>query len=376
MAIADSVEAIGAATELLQSRLEDATKVSVDVGRPEAAAAGSGRKLNLFLYKVAFDPHLKNHPLDEGQEPPLWVVLHYLLTAFDSKESDSALAHRLLSRGLAALQSLNFLRPAANDLALSRNPDALKLTFDDADVELLSKIMQGTDEKYRVSAAFQLRPVMIMPDSLPDYAPPVKTVGPQNRGPEIIPSLGARLESVEPTSFEVGATLTISGKDLAGYDRVKLGPSELPAAPGGDGGVQVVVPVATTLSPGAYSLAVTRTLASGHPFTSNALLAHLRPKVTAVSHGPLTAASGGPPKPLFGSLKITGSRLGGPSDAIFVAFYREGVVRLMLEVTGTDPQKTLTASVIKAQALPPGKYAILLRVNGEQAVDAPFVNWA
>ncbi|HET9701876.1 MAG TPA: Pvc16 family protein, partial [Burkholderiales bacterium] len=85
MALSDSLEAIGAVSELLQTRLQAATKVSVDVGRPESAAAGSGRKLNLFLYRLGHDGSLRNVSLDRGQEPPLWLTLHYLLTAFEDK---------------------------------------------------------------------------------------------------------------------------------------------------------------------------------------------------------------------------------------------------------------------------------------------------
>src|SRR5574341_859854 len=209
MALSDSLEAIGAVTDLLQTQVQAATKVTVDVGRPETAAGGSGRKLNLFLYRLGHDGSLRNVTLDEGQDAPLWLTLHYLLTAFEDKDSDSVKAHRLLGRGIAALHGLNFPRPDSTILALAKNPEPLKITFDEADVETLSKIMQGSDEKYRVSAAFQVRPVMIVPASVPSYAPLVTSVGPLNQGPEVIPTLGARLESVEPDSFESGATLTL-----------------------------------------------------------------------------------------------------------------------------------------------------------------------
>src|SRR5947207_952755 len=135
MPLLDSQEAIGAVSDLLRSRISTRLNpMNVLVGRPETAAkANDGRKLNLFLYRVGFDQHLRNEPLDRGQEPPLWVVLHYLLTAFDAQaESDSVDAHRLLGRGLSALQEMNFLRPSASQLA--RNPEPLKITFDEADV--------------------------------------------------------------------------------------------------------------------------------------------------------------------------------------------------------------------------------------------------
>jgi uncharacterized protein DUF4255 len=375
MALSDSIEAIGAVSGLLQTQLMAATKVTVDIGRPESAAGDSGRKLNLFLYRIGFDASLRNHPLDPGQDAPLWLVLYYLVTAFDGKESDSIPAHKLLGKGLAALQGLNFMHPQATDTALAKNPESLKVTFDEADVELLSKIMQGTDEKYRVSAAFQVRPVMIVPDSLPAYAPLVKSVGPLNQGPEVMPSLGARLDAATPERFEAGATLTFEGSDLAGYDQAVVGPATFPIVVTPAGAFTTVVPVATTLSAGAYPIALSRTLASGHSLTSNAVLGHLLPKVSTVTVGPLTAQPGTPPQPLSGSFTISGRRLGGPGDSIFAALFRDGAARLLLELTGSAAQTSLTATVTDKQALPPGDYYLVLRVNGEQAIDSPLVSW-
>ena len=66
--------------------------------------------LNLFLYETAFDATLRNLSLRDGEPPPLWLVLKFLLTAFDRDErSDSAAAHELLGSGMSALHELNFL---------------------------------------------------------------------------------------------------------------------------------------------------------------------------------------------------------------------------------------------------------------------------
>ena len=106
MPLANSREAIGQFGELLQAQLTARTSVNtVDVGRPEVAAASGGPKLNLFLYQMDFDGHMRNLPLDQGQAPPLWMVLRFLLTAFDQdNDSDTAAAHRLLGEGILALQ--------------------------------------------------------------------------------------------------------------------------------------------------------------------------------------------------------------------------------------------------------------------------------
>src|ERR1043166_1041374 len=98
MALANTSRAIGAVTRTLRERLTSLVGTAADlvtVGRPEApAASGNHSRINLFLYEVHLDECLRNESLDEGQPPPLWLVLDYLLTAFDaSGESDSEDAH-------------------------------------------------------------------------------------------------------------------------------------------------------------------------------------------------------------------------------------------------------------------------------------------
>jgi hypothetical protein len=377
MPLLDTHEAIGAVTELVKTRISARlNNLNVMVGWPETAAAGiAGRKLNLFLYRLGIDSSLRNVSLDEGQPPPLWMVLHYLLTAYDNnRESDSIDAHRLLGRALAVLHELNYAKPAATDTALVPNPEPLKITFDEADVELLSKLMQGTDVHYRVSAAFQVRPVLIAPDSTPQYAPLVLTVGPPaQQGVVVLPSLGARLAALEPERFEAGDALTLRGSDLAGNTEVWIGEQSFPATPGPDRTLTTTVPLATTLAAGPYPVSVARVLPSGRRMTSNAVLGHLAPTVTGLAVAkPLAATAAGL---LHGVLTIDGRRLGGPEDAIFVSLYRDGEVQLMLEAAGSASQTQLVATVPANRALAAGEYFLILRVNGEQATAAPSIDW-
>ena len=377
MALADSKQAIGAVSSLLKTQLTNHTSAgTVDIGRPESAAETDGNKYNLFLYQIDIDGHLRNHALDRGQAPPLWLVLHYLLTAFDShKESDSSDAHTLLGEGMLALQELNFLRPSST--ALASNPEPLKITFDSADSELLSKIMQGTDEKYRVSVAFQVRPIMIAATVLPRYSLPVKTVGPPGaEGVVVIPSLGPRLESVEPEKFVAGAELTIKGQDVdAGVTQVVIGGESYPVADAAEGQVKTTVPAATALSAGSHALYLVRKLPDGRELKSDSLVVQLLPEVTGATSGTptaLTTSAAG----VYGDLTINGTLLGGTDDSIFVAFYQSGAVALLLEATGSAAQTSLVVTVTEDQALDAGDYYIIVRVNGAQATDAPEVTWS
>jgi hypothetical protein len=376
VALADTRAAIGAVGELLRSQLTARTAAAaVDVGRPEASVLAAGPKFNLFLYQVEIDAHLRQHPLDQGQLPPLWLVLHYLLMAVDdTRESDSTDSHSLLGEGMLALQELNFLRPPATSVALTDNPEPLKITFDQGDAELLSKVMQGTDERYRVSIPFQIRPVMIAPGEPPSYALPVLTVGPaDDEGVTVIPSIGACLTSIEPESFEAGDELSFTGIGLSSaLSLICFGDTCIPvtAAPAGE--LRAVVPVDTTLSAGSYAITAARETPGGRRITSNAVLGHLLPTVMGAVHGPLTDDGTGN---FFGVLTINGIRLGGPDDSIFVAFYADGEIVRLLEPTGTANQIALNVNVDIDDALPPRDYRIVLRVNGVQAPHAPDVDW-
>jgi hypothetical protein len=385
MSLAASSEAIGAVSELLKVRLASGTGISsVVVGRPEdaskGAAAAGGSSYNIFLYRISLDANLRNRPLDAGQSPPVWLTLHYLLTAFDGPESDSPLAHRLLSRGMVALNAMSVIRPDAANTALASNPGPLHLSFDEADVELLSKIMQGSDEKYRVSAAFQVRPVMLASTDAPAaYAPPVKTIGqplPAPRmyeGVTVLPSMGAQVKEIEPERFTAGETIVLRGTDLAGYDQIFVGASGYPATTTADGGLSTVIPVADTISAGTYPVCVARTLPDGHSLSSSAVAGHLLPRVTAVGlAGPLTPVMG----KLSGTFTVNGTQLGGPDSAIYAALYLNGKSQLLLEPQAGGTSTTLTFVVSDAHALPADPaYRVIVRVNGEQALDSPVLSW-
>ncbi len=378
MALIDSKNAIGEVSELLQTQLVSNTSVAtVDIDSLVVSATTGGPKFNLFLYQIDIDGHLRNFSLDEGQFPPLWLVLHYLLTAFDiDRNSGSIIAHSLLGEGLLALHELNFIEP--NLSALVDNPEPLKITFDSADSELLSKIMQGPEERYRVSAAFQIRPVMIAPSESPGYALPVKTVGPPGaQGVVVLPSLGPKIETINPEKFSAGDTITLTGFDIGTeIEEIRLNNTSFPVVAANTGEIKANIPIDTTLSPGSYPVRAVLKLVGDREMSSNAVLGHLLPNLVSATPGVLDNNGDS----VFGDLTLTGDHLGGPDDSIYIAFYHNGSIALMLEATGTVDQTSLMVSVVESDdetdpTLTEGDYFIILRVNGEQAINAPLVSW-
>lgn len=384
MALADSGRAIGAVTRLLQDHLIR-RGFDVSIGKPEEAAANDTRaKLNLFLYETGFDSALRNVRLRPNEPEPLWLVLKYLLTAFDADEnSDSPAAHDLLGRGISALHQLNFLSLdslVAPDvrLALENNPEPLKLTFDETTADLLSKIMQGTDERYRLSVAFQMRPIMIVPGTDPRYSllvgvdyttAPETIIGERGVHIDVQPTLGPSLDRVEPVAFEAGEQIVIFGDDLNGADlEVVLGSTVLNVVSRRPDRITAVVegspgtPIAsgTAISAGEHPLVVRRRLSATRTRSSNLLAARLLPTVS----GAALAA---------GDLQVSGVLLGTENDDIVVAFYQDGrTVRLFDIVTAGASQQTLTFADV-ATAVPAGTYRAVLIVNRQQAIASPAV---
>lgn len=375
MALSDSKVALGAVSNLLKSRLTSQTSaVTVDVGRPELAAkSGNGPKFNLFLYQVDIDGHMRNHVLDEGQPPPLWLVLHYVMTAFDQqKESDNDAAHELLGEGMLALQELNYL-DAPGMAALADNPEPLKISFDTADAELIAKLMQGSDEQYRISAAFQVRPVLIAPSKPPAYSLPVETVGPAgNEGVMVIPSLGPRLKTLQPERFMAGNAIVLYGEDIGSeIDAIRIGQTEFPLTAAKVGEIHTIIDPAIAISAGSYPVTAIRNLPDGKKMISNAVFGHLLPSVDSVTPSGLVDHSPG----VSGTLTIQGNNLGTDEDDIYVAFYKNGVVGRLFEATVNTSQTDIGVTVSEDDAIAADNYFVIVRVNGEQAAKIIQVDW-
>lgn len=400
MTLANTATVIGKVSEWLRVRLEDRAGMDVTVGRPEPKGATSGTvksRLNLFLYEANFDPTMKNLPLEDGRNPPLWLTLKYLLTAFDETgESDTAKAHENLSKGLQGLQELNIL-PAPDPVlhaeiyaALEENPESLKITFDPAPADLLSKLMQSSDEKYRFSMAFQVRPIMIAPAEPPSYnlvvgvdhtQSPPDEIGMAGVHIPVLPSLGPRLDGLNPTKFEVGDEITLSGNDLNMEGlQVQLGgimfgvsaqwPNQALAR------LTESVFASSKISAGEHPVGVVQVLTSGRKRGSNILTGRLRPTLeSAVASG--VALSSSPPG-VVGDIDLTGFLLGREEDDVFLALYdsERGRVAHVFDgsLTHSTDQTGLTLSIADAEAVSPGRYQLILRVNGQQAVNSPEVD--
>ena len=407
MALADTGRAIGKVSQLLQEHLDNRTGITTHIGRPESNDGGNNLttpRLNLFLYEAQFDPGMKNLSLDEGQQPPLWLVLKYLLTSFDDDDkSESAVAHENLGLGIRALRELNYVMLTSITLttgiesALIDNPEYLKITFDEANSDLISKLMQGPDDKYRFSMVFQVRPVMIAATEPPGYdllvgvdytETPPDVIGEEGIHLPVMPSMGPLISSVSPPTFEIEDKLTIHGSNLniSGLS-VRLGEVELGVSAQSPNWLQCdvngVLAGGTQISPGSYPLSVAQSLPGGRKRTSNLLVGELRPKLEQADPDSVAVVVGSEPN-VEGNIVMQGTLLGRPEDDIYVAFYQDGEVSRMYDgpFTFSPDQTGLTLSISPdhleqpQDPVEPGVYLIILRVNGQQAKRSPRVDFS
>jgi hypothetical protein len=397
MALADTIRAIGAVSSALKERIDAISTVTTFVGRPSDTSS-TNPHLNLFLYEISFDPNLKNTPLNEGEKPPLWIVLKYLLTAFESAtDSDSEDAHFHLGAALRAvytddLLELDGLSPAIIQ-ALSPNPSPLHVTFDESPSDLLAKLMQGPDDKVRLSACFQVRPVMIAaaePGDFSllvgvDYTKPPVTLADPYVGLDVIPSMGAHIDDISPVGFELGEEVTLRGTDMhLSSLSVMLGPVELPVTMQQSDELRFVIDpaiiAASTISAGSHPVTVVQTLTgTGKKRKSNTVIGNLVPTLDTVAVSLPVIDDPGPPITSHCDFKLTGKLLGIDADDTILAFYRDGGVTRMFDVftpvPAAPPPGQLTRDMIvnSDDGVPAGNYYMILIVNGQQAPQSPQI---
>lgn len=403
MSLADTTKAIGAVTEALKTRLDARTGTSVSVGRLDQVS-GSGKHLNLFLYEIAFDPHLKNTPLHESEKPPVWLVLKYLLTAFESPGiSDSSDAHEILGAAIRAIHQDDLLRleglAASSVKPLEDNPSELHVTFDEAPSDLVAKLTQGSDETPRLSIAFQVRPVMIAsgePGNYSllvgvDYTQPPIALSPKPVGIDVIPSMGSFIAEISPTGFEVDELVTIRGTDLHMANlSVLLGGVEFPVTMQRPDELRFKVDLAIVgasgISAGSHAVALVQTLpGTGKKRKSNSVIANLVPTLdhAVIPALGLTVIPGTPPDipdKAYAVVDADGKLLGNKNDDVIMALYRDAKVYKMFDVFSPlpSPQPHLQPArqlvMSPDDAVPAGDYHVILLVNGQQAPQSPIVH--
>ncbi|MEV7323506.1 DUF4255 domain-containing protein [Streptomyces sp. NPDC093970] len=181
------------------------------------------RRINLFLYKVAENPYLKNQDFtvrpgtpNQLVPAPLSLTMSYLLTPYapnDPQEGNAA-AHQLLGEAMRVLYENAVVPSGYLDPGLTDARERLQIAGDTLDPEELSRIWTTFSQPFRLSVLYQVSTVQL--DRLPAARQPlpgrVRQVG--------VPQVGAQLDLPEvtamtPAAGPAGTTLAFTGVHLA-----------------------------------------------------------------------------------------------------------------------------------------------------------------
>jgi hypothetical protein len=283
--------AIGGVGETLRALLLDRMDVPPELApAPLRVSIGSPRsdvtnplqtaespRVNLFLYKVSENAALKNQEIPgRGSpgaygHPPLSLDLHYLMTAYGTREVQAnfqeTLSHFLLGSAMRVFHDHAVITddlltvrdavgtPILHD-SLAGEFEHIKIALEPISLEDLSKVWTALTQPYRVSAAYQVTVVQIESRRQRQFPRRVKEL--PLGGPKIfvVPFRYPQIQEIavrwqdDPTGADkpypyarVGDTLVLKGTNLGSSQTVvKVGGLAIQAGLTGNKRIEVLVP--------------------------------------------------------------------------------------------------------------------------------------
>ena len=225
---------------------------------------GSERRINLFLYKLAENPFLKNQDVtvragnpNQLVAEPLSLNLFYLMTPYapNDPQTGNASAHQILGEAMRVFYENPVLPNEYLDNGLTTAREHLQIASSAVDPEELSRIWTTFSQPFRLSVLYQISTVQL--DRLPESQRPlpkrVRHVGvPAIQQPSDPPAVS----SMSPEAGAAGSTVTFTGKHLRGWQAtVSIGGQEMVEAQS-LAGEQFNVTVPVGLLPGFYDVRV------------------------------------------------------------------------------------------------------------------------
>jgi hypothetical protein len=236
--------------------------VDVTVLAPDETAGA--RRINLFLYKIAENPFLKNQDwtVTPGNPPrlveaPLSLRLFYLLTPYAPNDpvTGNASAHQILGEAMRVLYENPTVPPAYLESGLLAAREELQIAGYALDPEELSRLWSTFSQPFRLSVLYEMSTVQL--DRLAANSHPVpervRRVGvPDVRAPYQPPTV----TSMSPGTAAPGATLTFAGEHLAGW-RADVSIGDLPVVAGQPlAGDTFTATLPTAMTPGFHDVRV------------------------------------------------------------------------------------------------------------------------
>ncbi len=301
------------------------TNVTVHARPPDRALAEANDSpaLNVFLYHVAADQAWSNLCLptrnaqgERVQNTPLALDLFYMISAYGAEDlhADILLGHAMqilhehpgisraeiqiaLSPAPAVAAGLPPALQALADTGLADQAEAIRIVPHYLSPEEMSRIWTSLQSHYRPSMAYRVSTVLIEETQPGRLALPVLTIGPDNVGvavtPSLVPPLPTLARAIPPAlqpSVRPGDTFDVEGINLAGpnpqfsFESPRL-PAPLAVVPdpgGTDRAQSVTLPnVPADWAAGLYQLTLdVEPPGGGTPRRSNAVPVQVAPVLT------------------------------------------------------------------------------------------------
>lgn len=377
--------AIEAVTETLRSLIDVGVKQvengAVATARPpdRVGDAQFDMMVNLFLFQAAVEGSLRNQPPfdfppgDTGQ-PALPLVLHYLVTPY-VKDGNDIEAHRMLGGAVRILHEHPWL--TRSDLAaiapysnVSQQVDQIRITWQGIEEKDIYSLWSAFQTPYRLSAAFEVRVVLIDSRVGATTPLPVLTRGGDDRGLQVrgdtalpYPTLSAAVPRGDEPSALPGEPVTLNGHRLSSLPAAKVRLThplvEAPvnvspdAADVADTAIVFTLPQdQTTFPAGFYSVALVHTDAAGVEHATNEVPLGVAPRIASAM--PITVARNG-----IGTAVV--SLAVAPEVKVEQQAYLLLGDRSVKATAITQASSTLEFRVTNAD---PGTYAARLRIAG------------
>jgi hypothetical protein len=376
--------AIAAVTSTIRNLLfravsndSDLAGTTVTTRPPDRArpTGSTGNQINLFMYRTSIDAAWRNQdppgirPGESGQ-PPLPLVLSYLMTAY-GEDDEEVLAHRLLGVGMQMLNDQPLLSPAAIAAALpgsglESQPDRVRITPHPIPMDEISRLWTTFGTGYRISASYDAA-VVLIDNTQPLMAPlPVLVRSPGDKGPVVSAQGPPMLLQVLAPNGQAGARpndeVVLSGRGLAGVSEVRLSGGALsdtqsvPVSPVSDGAVRFKLPTGDVLAAGI--LGVTAVVDDDNSLTSNAVPLSVVPEISNLKVVSGTVASGS----VTISVDCSPAVVATQTVALVVG---NQIVDGPTAETNSAPRTSLTFTLPGVTA---GSYVLRLRVDGQDSI--------
>lgn len=220
--------AIGMVGETLRQFLDDEMLITPNVNitllGPDESGGGN-RRINLFLYKVEQNAHLRNMDWqpslsDPSQltPPPLSLNLYYLMTAYaqNDPQTGNTTAHEILGDAMRVF----YEKPIVPDMYLVPGligaREQLRISQNHVDLDELSKVWSTFSEPFRLSVPYEVSVVQLDQSSAGNRDMPqrVTEIGiPQVEAPFVPPTV----DDMTPASGVAGTSVTFTGTRLDGW---------------------------------------------------------------------------------------------------------------------------------------------------------------